>query len=158
MERKLVGTALVVVGLVVGLVMAVVVGSVVAQEPQPFESPLAGEEWPPVPPVGVEGVEDYVAAVGIGGIITVVVEILKQVGAIPDGQAGRWATLANIVAFAVLAVVGVFGVDFTGDTATAIYDLLERIGQAVLMVMSSPIVFRVMRGAEVFRPLGDRWG
>jgi len=156
MERKLVGTALVVVGLVVGLVMAVVVGSVVAQEPQPFESPLAGEEWPPVPPVGGGGV--YGAAVGIGGIITVVVEILKQVGAIPDGQAGRWATLANIVAFAVLAVVGVFGVDFTGDTATAIYDLLERIGQAVLMVMSSPIVFRVMRGAEVFRPLGDRWG
>ena len=143
--------------LIVGvcLVLAVFIGiaapRVLAQEPMPFDSPLPGSEYPPLPPVDVGGMEDYVASVGIGAVVMMIIEILKKLGAVPDGQAGRWATVANIVIFAGLVVAGIFGVNYAGDDARMLYDLLNRIGQAALLVVSSPLLFEAMRLAQVFR-------
>jgi len=145
LKRVLIVGVLVVSVVVVGMVPAL------AQDPIPFDSPVDPPgEWPPVPDADVGGLTDFVGVVGIGALITVVIEILKQFGLVPDGQAGRWATLANIVAFAGLAIAGVFGVDYSGDQAKAIYDLIYRIGQAILMIISSPVLFKVLRGANVF--------
>lgn len=143
--------------IVVGVILlaAVLIGvmvPVVMAHPLPtFTSPVPPpeDEWPPVPDVDTGSLTDYVSAIGLGAVITVVIEILKRLSVIPDGQAGRWATIANVVAFAGLVVAGVFGVDYSGDQAAAIFDLLHRIGQAVLTIISSPIFFQVLRGAGV---------
>jgi len=131
------------------LLTLVLVGGAMAQEPQPFISPPPGGEYPPLPDVDVGGVEDYVASLGIGAVVMVVIEILKRLQVIPDGQGGRWATVANIVIFAGLVVGGIFGVDFTGDTAQSIIDILQRVGQAILLIISSPIFFKILRSTEI---------
>jgi len=117
---------------------------------------MAQEEMPPLPPVDVGGIKDYVAMLGVGSVILVVVEILKRLKVLPDGTAGRWATLANIVAFAGLAVAGVFGVDFGSDYIQNILDLLQRVGQAVLTILSSPLLFRLLRKGGILGPLAGR--
>jgi len=143
-KRVLIVGVLVVSVLVVGVVPAL------AQDPVPFESPVDPGDWPPVPDVDTGGMADFVGAVGIGAVITVVIEILKRFGLVPDGAAGRWATIANIVAFAALALAGVFGIDYSGDQAKVIFDLIYRIGQAILMIISSPVFYDLLRKANVF--------
>lgn len=117
---------------------------------------MAQEGMPPLPPVDVGEVKDYVAALGVGSVILVAVEILKRLKVLPDGAAGRWATLANIVAFAGLAVAGVFGVDFGNDNIQNILNLLERVGQAVITIISSPLLFRLLREGGILGPLAGR--
>jgi len=138
---------------IVALLALVLVSGAMAQQPQPFDSPVPppGGEYPPLPDVPVGGLEDYVASLGIGVVVMVVIEILKRFQLIPDGQAGRWATVANIVIFAGLVVAGIFGVDFTGDTAQSIIDILQRVGQAILLIISSPIFFKILRSVEILR-------
>ena len=145
LKRVLIVGVLVVSVVVVGVVPAL------AQDPIPFESPVDPPvEWPPVPDVDTGGMEDFVGAVGIGAVITVVIEILKRFGLVPDGAAGRWATIANVVAFAGLVLAGVFGIDYSGDQAKVIFDLIYRIGQAILMIISSPVFYDLLRKANVF--------
>lgn len=102
-----------------------------------------------LPPVDFGEIEEYVASLGVGALIMVAIEILKRVGAIPDGQAGTWATVANVVAFAALVVAGVFGVDLQGGQMQGVLDLLVRIGQGGLTIISSPLLFEVLRQAQV---------
>jgi len=125
---------------------------VLAQQPQPFDSPIPGEEFPPLPDVDTGKIDEYIASLGLGSVVMVVIEILKQLKVVPDGQAGRWATLANVVLFGILAVAGVFGVDYTGDTARMVFDVLNRIGQVVLAILTSPIFFKGLRMAQVLKP------
>ena len=141
------------------VVLLVLVPQQVLAQSGPFDSPLPplpDGEYPHLPPVDLGGMEDYVASVGIGAVIMVAIEILKRLNVVPDGQAGRWATIANVIAFAGLVVAGVFGVDYSGDQARAILDLLERVGQAALMIISSPLLFRFLREAGVLPLLKER--
>lgn len=122
-----------------------------------FESPIEPPEgWPPVPDVDTGGLEGYVAAMGLGAIITVVIEILKRLKMIPDGQAGRWATIANVVVYAALVVAGIFGIDYSSDKAKMFFDLLHQVGQIVLAIISSPIFFRLLRQMNVLPELPQR--
>ena len=68
-----------------------------------------------VPDIDLGAIEEYVAAVGIGAVLTLLVDILKRAGVVPDGQAGVWATAANLVVFAGLYIGGIFGFDVGGD-------------------------------------------
>jgi hypothetical protein len=153
-KQAVVWGVLVVVALGVGVVVPVGLarGAMVLT----FESPIEPGEWPPVPDVDVGGIKDYVAAVGLGAIITVVIEILKRLAIIPDGQAGRWATIANVVVYAILVVAGIFGIDYSGDKAKAIFALLHQIGQIVLAIISSPIFFKLLRQMNVLPELPQR--
>ena len=158
-KRKLVvWGVLVVVALAIGVVVPVV-GQEVGRGPAmlAFGSPIEPPGgWPPVPDVDTGGLEDYVAAMGLGAIITVVIEILKRLKVIPDGQAGRWATIANVLAYGALVVAGIFGIDYSGDKAKAILALLHQIGQIVLAIISSPIFFRLLRQMNVLPELPQR--
>jgi len=149
---------LIVVALGIGVAVPVM-GQDLARGPAAvmFESPIEPPgDWPPVPDVDMGGLEGYVAAMGLGAIITVVIEILKLLKAIPDGQAGRWATIANVVVYAILVIAGIFGIDYSGDKAKAIFDLLHQIGQIVLAIISSPIFFRLLRQMNVLPELPQR--
>lgn len=72
------------------------------------------QEGPELPDIGPLG--EYVAAVGVGTMLMILVEILKRLGAVPDGQAGVWVAVGNVVAFAGLYVAGVFGFDVMGTS------------------------------------------
>ena len=121
-----------------------------------FESPLPGE-WPPVPPIDLGGINEYVALAGLSTVIMMVVEVLKRLGVVPDNQAARWTSLGNIVGFAVLSVVGVFGIDFATNTDIQnVLDLLTRIGQGILAILGSPLLFNMLRQWKILTPLAKR--
>lgn len=150
--------------LVVVLLLLAVTGMVTAQGSTPpitatttFTTPLPGGDWPPVPPIDLGGLNEYVALAGLSSVIMLVVEVLKRLGVIPDGQASRWTSLGNIVGFAVLAVVGIFGIDFATNTDIQnVLDLLTRIGQGILAILGSPILFNLMRQWSILPPLTKR--
>jgi len=121
------------------LAMLLIVAPVYAQD---------GPEMPDVAPLG-----EYVAAVGVGAVIMVLVEILKQVGAIPDGQAGKWAGIANVVAFAALYVANVFNFDVMGDLPQQVLAILEQVGKLILMLLSAVGSFKAARATNIAKPL-----
>lgn len=57
-------------------------------------------------------VEDFIflfgALVGIPAVITVVINVLKAMGAVKDGQGEKWAQWMNFAAFITLFVLGQF--------------------------------------------------
>lgn len=94
---------------------------------------------------------DYVASVGIGAIIMLVVEVLKKTGVVPDGKAGILSSILNVAAFLGLLIAGEFGFDVMGPESQDIIAILETVGKLVLMVVSSPVLYRQMKAAEVFK-------
>ena len=103
-------------------------------------------------------IEEYVAAVGVGALIMLAIEILKKIGIIPDGQAGTWAAIANVVAFAALYIAGVFGFDPLGAGFQQVLAVLAAIGKLVLMLVSTFGLFEQLRAANVpmFRKMAGR--
>jgi len=143
--------ALVVLLVVVGVMLALPVMA----RPTTFDSPLPPPE-PVLPPVDLGGMEEWMAAVGVGGVVLLLAELLKRLGVLPDGSAGLFATVCNVVVFAGLMVAGVFGFDVTAGGAQSVIEILTAIGQLALMVISSPVTFKLLRDANVLRPLPDR--
>lgn len=132
--------------LVVGAVVAILSFAVIAY----------AQEGPEIPDIGPLG--EYVAAVGVGAVIMVIIEILKRVGAIPDGEAGKWAGIANVIAFAGLYVAGVFGFDMMGDLPQQVLNILEQVGKLILMFLSAIGSFKAARSARVIKPMRARAG
>lgn len=129
------------------LVVAVVVVSLVALTVCVSPALAAPEAQPEMP--DTEPMADYVAAVGVGALITLAVQILKAVEVVPDGRAGAWATTANVVAFAALHVAGAFGFDVTGSAVQDVLAVMEQAGKLALMVVTSPTFYDFLRNAEV---------
>lgn len=115
---------------------------------------VALAEGPEMPDLGP--LNEYVAAVGIGAVLMVAVEILKRVGAIPDGQAGVWAAAGNVIAFAALYVSGIFGFDVMGDLPQQVLSILEQVGKLALMFLSAVGSFKAARAANVVKPIRAR--
>ena len=110
-----------------------------------------GPEMPDLGPLN-----EYVAAAGVGAVIVILVEILKHLGAIPDDQAGVWAAVGNVIAFAALYISGVFGFDVMGDLPQQVLAILEQVGKLVLMFLSTIGSFKAARAAGVIKPLVSR--
>jgi len=112
-----------------------------------------GPELPDIGPLG-----EYVAAVGVGAVIMVVIEILKRVGVVPDGQAGKWAGIANVVAFAALYILNVFEFNVMGELPQQVLGILEQVGKLILMLLSAIGSFKAARSARVIKPMRMRAG
>ena len=117
-----------------------------------FDSPLL----PPIEGVDLAPGTDYLVAVGIGGLITILVEILKRTKVLPDGSAGQVATTLNVVVFAGLYVAGVFGFDVGTDAAQNIVSILHQVGVLALQIVSSPVLFGQLRNAGVMPKVTGR--
>ncbi len=143
------------------LVLLLMAGTVYADSPLPTpQSPLptpVSVEYPPVPPVDLAEINEWLASVGLLPLVLVAVEILKRVNVIPDGTAGRWSGVFSIVGFGALALLGVFGVDFANNTAIQnALEVLVRICQGILVVLGSPVLYKVLRELRVLSPLPSR--
>ena len=110
-----------------------------------------GPELPDIGPLG-----EYVAAVGVGTVLMILVEILKRLGAVPDGQAGVWVAVGNVIAFAALYISGVFGFDVMEDLPQQVLAIMEQVGKLVLMFLSTIGTFKAARAANVVKPLASR--
>lgn len=145
------------------LTLVVVVPAALAQDPEPTPEGIGGTELPiydleqPVIPGEIEtGIEDWMTTLGLGGFSLVLVEILKRLGVVPDGQAGKWATTINVLLFAALAVAGTFGLDLQGDTFQNVAAVLQQLGKLAMAIMSSPMFHSMLRGASIVNPLPSR--
>lgn len=122
------------------------------------EDPVVAFEAEVLPPDETTvPVADYLAAVGVGAVVTVFVEVFKRLKAIPDGKAGLVATVANVVIFAALTAAGAFGFDVTGADAQSVIKILEQIGNLALMIVSSPLVYDLLRKAQVLNKIPGRF-
>jgi len=83
--------------------------------------------------------------VGLAALLSAIIEVAKNFGAIPDGYAGLAAAIANVVVFAVAEIaIGFFGVDFT-----TIDGILMMLAQLLLMVFVSFATHKVGRAMEL---------
>ncbi len=139
MKIKAVFTLLVLLGLLA------FPATVLAQsDPAPDPAPALGE------------IDDFIAALGLGGAVAVVVQALKQFGLIPDGSSGTVATVINVVLFAVLIIVGAFGLDLEGDTSAAIFSVIAQLANLGGAILSSFGTYKGLRAGQVkgFKPSG----
>lgn len=77
----------------------------------------------------------YLALAGVAALVTVLVNILKRLGVITDGQAPTASLLLNLVGFGLFVVASVAGIDVggidivLGSIAALLEALLGLIGQ-----------------------------
>ena len=95
-------------------------------------------------------IERVVYSVGLGGAVSVLVQLLKRFGAIPDGAGGTAATAINVVVFAVLIGINtVFGVDLSGEGAQGVFDVIARLADLLAAVLASLGTFHGLRAGQV---------
>lgn len=88
----------------------------------------------------------------VGTLISALVELLKGLGLIKDGNGGRWALLFSAVASLVLTFLAEFGlVDLEGLQAQAVFEMLGLLGQMILVFVGAFLTHKVFRAANVFK-------
>ena len=119
--------------------------------------PPDGDTMGTGPGAALDEIDEYLAALGIGPLLVLVVETLKRIGAIPDGQAGKVTMVLSAVVFAVLVALGAFaGIDLGGDGAQTVVGSIEAVLKIVLGFVSAVGTFKVARAAQVINPLPVR--
>jgi hypothetical protein len=91
--------------------------------------------------------------VGVAGVITVLVNLLKLLGWVADGTSDTWIAVLNLVAFVILAAIKVFNPQIT----TAILDeqaaRLATLGVFALgyltQIIGSKQIYKLIRGLPI---------
>lgn len=91
----------------------------------------------------------FLAALGLGGGVSVVTQVIKIVFKIPDGQGGTVFVVVNLVAFVGLALAGTFGVDLDGDAAQQAFEMLALFGEAAASLLAGLGLFGGLRKGNV---------
>lgn len=134
--------------LVVGLALALSPAHA-APLPTTFASPI-------LPPVDLGSITSWLAVIGALPVVAIVVELLKRFGVIKDGMAAVWSTILSVGLFFLLFVLGVFGIDVSGDAAQDVYSILIQLGTLVLMIFGSPALYKLARAFGIAKPLPGR--
>lgn len=82
--------------------------------------------------------------IGLAALLSVVIEILKKYGVIPDGLAGLAAFLANAIVYIVAGLAGLYGWDMTSLDA-----LFMMLAELLGMVLVSFLTHKVGRAMEL---------
>jgi hypothetical protein len=140
-----------IISILLGICIAVLALSTASAAPLPttFVSPV-------LPPVDLGSINSWLALLGVLPLVPIVIELLKRVGVVKDGTAAVWSSLGNILLFFVLTVLGVVGVDVSGDAATDVYAILIQLGTLLLMVFGSPAMYKLARAFGIVKPLPGR--
>ena len=98
---------------------------------------------------------ELLLGLGIAQALMLIVEILKRLGAIPDGMAGKIVSVGQVVAYCALLILGVFEIDLS-STIQAVTSILISLFTVILEILSALLSFGVLRRAQVFNPLPSR--
>jgi len=83
--------------------------------------------------------------VGLGALLSAIIEVLKKFGVIPDGYAGLAAAIASVIVFAVAEIaVGAFGVELG-----TLDGILAMLAQIILAIVSSLVTHKSLRAMRV---------
>lgn len=123
--------------------------AVAAPLPTTFASPI-------IPPVDLGSIKSWLAVIGVLPVVAIVVELLKRFGVVKDGMAAIWSTGLSVGLFFLLFVLGVFGIDVSGDAAQDVYAILIQLGTLVLMIFGSPALYKLARAFGIAKPLASR--
>jgi hypothetical protein len=88
---------------------------------------------------------------GFGALIGLIINILKTVGVVKDGQATNWATGLNLVLLVALFIGKVVGFDVAGldGIASQFADSGIAILQLIVMIGGSRLFHNTLRGVPV---------
>jgi len=88
---------------------------------------------------------------GFGALIGLIINVLKTVGVVKDGQATNWATGLNLVLLIALFVGKVVGFDVAGldGIASQVADTGIVILQLIVMIGGSRLFHNTLRGVPV---------
>ena len=86
---------------------------------------------------------------GLGGLISVLVNLLKAIGVIKDGTSERWVQGFNLVAFIAVAVVYFMKVQVDWAQIDGWLGVLATFIGFVVQLFGSKVTYAVTRGAPV---------
>jgi hypothetical protein len=98
-----------------------------------------------------ELVVQFVALAGFAALVAVVINILKALGIVGDGQAPKWSLAFNLVGFALFVLLGLVGIDFSAFDP--VFAQLASILTAVLGIIGMLGVSRVSHAIVLGMPL-----
>lgn len=93
-----------------------------------------------------DALAQFAAAIGLGGVVSTLVQVLKSFDLIPDGYGGQVTVALNLLIFISATVAGFFGIDVGDD---AVKQSLMVLGQLVTVLLTSILYFKGMRAAEI---------
>ena len=86
---------------------------------------------------------------GLGGLISVLVNLLKVVGVVKDGTSEQWVQGFNLVAFVVVAVIYFTKVQVDWAQVDGWLSVLATFIGFVVQLFGSKVTYAVTRGAPV---------
>ena len=87
----------------------------------------------------------FSSLVGVGTLITVIVNVLKFTGWVKDGQAMTWSTGLNLLGLAALFVIGIYNPQFDLGKADAV---AAQVAQILTLVFGLIVQLWSSRGAH----------
>jgi len=91
----------------------------------------------------------FVAAIGLGGLESLIVQVVKRLGWLPDGWGGTLVFALNLAIVLALVIAGAFGFDYEGETGQEILNMLALGAELIASFLSSIGFFTASRRAEL---------
>lgn len=120
----------------------------------PALAQTTGQDAGPI--TNIPEIDQALGAAGLGLLVMVIVEILKRLLVIPDGQAGIWATILGVLGYLVILVLGYFRIDLTQGPAQDVVALFIKLGEMALALITALGGFGLLRKANVLPPMASR--
>lgn len=94
----------------------------------------------------------WTSLVGIAAVIAVIINVLKLVGVVKDGQAQTWSAGANLVGLIALFVLRIFRPDFDlagiDEQAGALASVMILIIGYLTQLLSSKVTHEIIKGVK----------
>ena len=101
---------------------------------------------------GIPVIDQALVAFGLGAVLTPIVEILKRLGLLPDGTAGKVHAVLGILLYALVLAADIFSMDLAGETAQLIIVGLTQAANMALTIISGITTFGILRKGQIFNP------
>lgn len=97
-----------------------------------------------------EGILEIIAGLaGLGGFVSMLVNILKMVGVVKDGTSDKWFEGINLLAFAVVAVIFFLNVNIDWAQVDDWLKVLSMLFGLVIQLLGGRVTYNTLRGIPV---------
>ncbi len=108
------------------------------------------------PITGIPAIDQALAALGLGALVPLGVEITKRLGLLPDGTAGQVNAVAGVLLYSLVLTSDIFGLDLTGEPAQLLIIGLQQAFNMTLTVITGLKTFGILRKGQILKPLPSR--